>query len=96
VSYTKEINRRYVQWHKEAGLCVKCPEPATHGDMCRKCWMKNKEIKIRYRRKLSEVRAKEGVCANCGVKLDPESDPKVTCINCNMSRLRRERGRNMR
>lgn len=61
---------------KEAGICVRCNKPATHGMYCRECAIKQKrrsaeraerEKEKRHERGLvPDIRKKEGLCLWCG------------------------------
>jgi predicted RNA-binding Zn-ribbon protein involved in translation (DUF1610 family) len=95
----KTVDKRlaYKLRQAEKGLCIQCPETAIHLHKCRKHWLLEKATKRRYRERLSQKRRDEGLCLNCGVTLDPDSDGGVVCINCGcQTRLRHERGRNLR
>lgn len=74
--------KKYQDWHRAAGLCVSCPEKATHGIKCRKHWLMNKRDKKKYRNKIKAQRRETGKCITCGITLDPEIDTGATCINC--------------
>lgn len=92
-----DFRKAYRDRHYESGLCVICPQRATHGDRCRKHWMLQKEYKRKYRVKLSKRRSESGLCLGCGGVLDVEIDDLFeTCINCREQRLRPERGGNLR
>jgi hypothetical protein len=87
----------YKQRHRATGLCVACPEKATHGDRCRDHWMKQKIVKRRYRAGLSQRRTDAGLCIDCASPLDPDSDGPRVCVNCGAhKRLKPERKGNLR
>lgn len=61
--------RAYYDRHKAAGLCVRCPAPATAGSLCeRHAEQKRRGERLRYAR-----RKRLGLCAECGKLRSPLS-----------------------
>jgi len=88
-------NAKYEKWHKEAGLCVKCPEPATHGVSCRKHWLAKKVRDRRSREKMRVILIAQGLCGQCRAPLEPEVDEDTKCCqNCreHVGRVNERRG----
>ena len=95
--YNKAGNLKYRAKHREVGLCIKCPERATHGEFCRKHWLDKNDRDRRRRAKLRIERGLAGLCRDCGRVLDPESDGDSSrCINCGSHEHRHERKGNMK
>lgn len=72
MSYYSEFYAR----KKEAGICIWCSNPATHGIFCEEC--RNK--RALEARELYALRSRLGVCCHCG-KVDAAPGKKL-CPDC--------------
>lgn len=71
--------KAYEQRHRDAGLCVKCNQKATHGGLCQVHLDKKHRNMKDWRRKKKE----SGECPRCGLPLHEEMDAEcVACLTC--------------
>lgn len=79
---TKE--KRYRNWHKKAGLCVKCPKPAEHPtNLCKAHRKLERERANLLNPGRYKQREEDGKCKRCAILLDPYIDKGCkTCFKC--------------
>ena len=85
----RSANEAYVQRHRAAGLCAKCPEPASPGSIYgEKCRRKRRAHDLARGRARNQKRWFWGLCLSCGDDLlgdapaAPDEDASVRCDRC--------------
>ena len=70
-SPAKQRERRAARW--AAGVCAECPEPALPGrSKCWRCIVYHRVSSRWSQRRKVAARRRDGLCLDCGVKVDGE------------------------